>query len=95
MADVTIYHNPNCSTSKHAVKVAEELGVDADIVIYQKNPPDAETWLREATQHKGTWWDDYVEWLGERSGAEKPARKRLGGKGYKPLDPAPGTYVLA
>ena len=27
-------------------------------------------------------------------GAEKPARKRLGGKGYKPLDPAPGTYVL-
>ena len=25
---------------------------------------------------------------------EKPARKRLGGKGYKPLDPAPGTYVL-
>ncbi len=46
MADVTIYHNPNCSTSKHAVKVAEELGVDADIVIYQKNPPDAAT-LRE------------------------------------------------
>ena len=43
MADVTIYHNPNCSTSKHAVKVAEELGVDADIVIYQKTPPDAAT----------------------------------------------------
>ena len=25
---------------------------------------------------------------------EKPARKRLGGKGFKPLDPAPGIYVL-
>ena len=36
-----------------------------------------------------------MAWLGERSGAEKPARKRLGGKGFKPLDPAPGTYVLA
>ena len=35
-----------------------------------------------------------MAWLGERSGAEKPARKRLGGKGFKPLDPAPGTYVL-
>jgi arsenate reductase len=41
MADVTIYHNPNCSTSKHAVKVAEDMGVDADVVIYQKTPPDA------------------------------------------------------
>jgi arsenate reductase len=46
MADVRIYHNPNCSTSKHAVKVAEDLGVDADIVIYQKTPPDEAT-LRE------------------------------------------------
>jgi len=43
MEKITIYHNPNCSTSKHAVKVAEELGVDADIVIYQKTPPDAAT----------------------------------------------------
>ena len=27
MADVTIFHNPNCSTSRHAVEVAAELGV--------------------------------------------------------------------
>jgi len=46
MADVTIYHNPNCTSSKHAVEIAEELGVDADVVIYRKNPPDAKT-LRE------------------------------------------------
>lgn len=30
MADVTILHNPNCSTSRHAVDVAEELGVPVD-----------------------------------------------------------------
>lgn len=29
MADVTIFHNPNCTTSKYAVGVAAELGVDA------------------------------------------------------------------
>ncbi len=46
MADVTIYHNPDCSTSRHAVTVAEELGVDADIVVYRKTPPD-ETTLRD------------------------------------------------
>lgn len=28
MADVVIFHNPNCSTSKHAVTVANDLGVE-------------------------------------------------------------------
>ena len=40
---VTIYHNPNCGSSNNAVKVAEELGVDADIVLYLKTPPDGAT----------------------------------------------------
>jgi polyhydroxyalkanoate synthase len=83
------------STSGHIASLVNPPGNEkASYQVNEENPPEAETWLREATQHKGTWWDDYVAWLGERSGAEKPARKRLGGKGYKPLDPAPGTYVL-
>jgi arsenate reductase len=40
---VTIYHNPKCSTSVHAVGVATELGVDADVVQYLKQPLDAGT----------------------------------------------------
>ena len=43
MAQITIYHNPNCSTSVHAVTTAKEMGVDADIVLYLKTPPDAAT----------------------------------------------------
>lgn len=43
MAQVTIYHNPNCSTSKHALAVAEELGVDVDVVQYLQQPLDAAT----------------------------------------------------
>ena len=34
MSEVQIYHNPNCSTSKHAVNVADELGVDYDVIKY-------------------------------------------------------------
>ena len=43
MADVVIYHNPNCSTSRHAVEVADELGVDYDVVKYmlKAERPDA------------------------------------------------------
>jgi arsenate reductase len=31
---VTIFHNPNCSTSKYAVGVAEEMGVEHELVKY-------------------------------------------------------------
>jgi polyhydroxyalkanoate synthase len=83
------------STSGHIAALVNPPGNEkASYQVNGSNPPEAEAWLRGATTHKGTWWDDYVAWLGERSGAEKPARKRLGGKGFKPLDPAPGTYVL-
>jgi arsenate reductase len=43
MAPVTIFHNPHCRSSCNAVEIAEELGVEADIVLYLKTPPDAET----------------------------------------------------
>jgi poly(3-hydroxyalkanoate) synthetase len=57
------------------------------------NPADAEEWLKTATQQPGSWWDDWVAWLSERSGGERDAPAELGGAGYEPLDQAPGTYV--
>ena len=32
MADVVIFHNPNCSTSKHAVAVANDQALNAALV---------------------------------------------------------------
>ena len=40
MARVTIYHNPNCSSSRPAVEVAAELGTDVEVVQYLKHPLD-------------------------------------------------------
>jgi arsenate reductase len=40
-SSVTIYHNPNCNSSKNAVAIAQELGVDATIVNYRAHPPTA------------------------------------------------------
>lgn len=34
MSQVTIFHNPGCSTSKYAVEIAEESGVDYRVVKY-------------------------------------------------------------
>jgi arsenate reductase (glutaredoxin) len=43
MAEVTIYHNPRCTKSRQAMQVADELGVEVDVVRYLETPPDAAT----------------------------------------------------
>ena len=47
----------------------------------RSNPADAAEWLESASKVKGSWWDDYVDWLAERTGPErnKPTPDRLGG----------------
>jgi arsenate reductase len=40
MADVTLYHNPKCSTSNHALGVVQDLGTDVEVVQYLKTPPN-------------------------------------------------------
>src|SRR3954451_5966756 len=49
MAEVTIYHNPSCSTSKTVLAMAQDAGVDVEVVQYLKTPPSRErlTWLVE------------------------------------------------
>ncbi len=46
MSDITLLHNPSCSTSRHAKDVIAEAGVDAEVVQYLKQPLD-EAALRE------------------------------------------------
>jgi arsenate reductase len=38
--DVTILHNKNCSTSRHAMDAIAEQGVEAEVVDYLKTPLD-------------------------------------------------------
>ena len=39
----TIYHNPRCSTSRNALQLLEEAGLQPTIVEYLKNPPSRQT----------------------------------------------------
>ncbi|HYB37590.1 MAG TPA: alpha/beta fold hydrolase [Mycobacterium sp.] len=64
---------------------------------YRTGPVDAEDpeqWLDTAEKLGDSWWPDYVGWLAERSGPEIDAPKTLGGEGFPPLGPAPGSYVM-
>ncbi len=39
MADVTIFHNPRCTKSRQAMEVLDDAGVEAEVVLYLKEPP--------------------------------------------------------
>jgi polyhydroxyalkanoate synthase len=55
-------------------------------------PEDADDWLGAAKQHEGSWWTDWLAWLGAYNGPQVQAR--VPGKGkLKVIEPAPGSYV--
>ncbi|HEX4208841.1 MAG TPA: alpha/beta fold hydrolase, partial [Candidatus Binataceae bacterium] len=54
---------------------------------------NADDWLASATEHKGSWWDNWLEWLKQRSGAMRPAPNQMGNADYPMIEPAPGVYV--
>jgi polyhydroxyalkanoate synthase len=49
-------------------------------------------WLKNAQEHKGSWWPDWREWL-ENLDAEKVSARAVGSPGIPPLEDAPGSYV--
>jgi polyhydroxyalkanoate synthase subunit PhaC len=52
----------------------------------------AEEWLQNATEHEGSWWENWTNWLEPRSG-EKVDPPGVGSVQYPPIEDAPGTYV--
>ncbi|HTJ09822.1 MAG TPA: alpha/beta fold hydrolase [Candidatus Binataceae bacterium] len=55
---------------------------------------DPETWVKGATEQKGSWWDHWLGWLDKRSGDKREAPASLGSLRFPPLEPAPGKYVM-
>jgi polyhydroxyalkanoate synthase len=51
-----------------------------------------ERWLGKATEHPGSWWPDWLDWLKTLDSEEVPAREPGGGK-LAPIEDAPGSYV--
>jgi polyhydroxyalkanoate synthase len=52
---------------------------------------ELEDWLAGATEHPGSWWPYWHEWIEKQDARRVSARKP--GKRLKPLGEAPGTYV--
>lgn len=51
-----------------------------------------ESWLKTATEHEGSWWPDWADWITTRSGDKVSAPVPGDGK-LEVLEDAPGSYV--
>jgi arsenate reductase len=62
--DVTIYHNPDCGTSRNTLDLIRHGGIEPDVIEYLKEPPSREKLammiteagltVRQAIREKGT-----------------------------------------
>lgn len=50
MADITIYHNPQCSTSRNTLALIRNSGAQPEVVEYINTPPSRETLVQLAAQ---------------------------------------------
>jgi polyhydroxyalkanoate synthase len=82
------------STSGHIASLVNPPGnPKSTFQVAESTPDDPKAWLGAAETVQGSWWPDFMTWLGERSGDEIPAPTSLGG-GLEVLAEAPGTYVF-
>ncbi len=42
MTEITIYHNPNCGTSRNVLAMIRERGIEPVVIEYLKTPPSRE-----------------------------------------------------
>ena len=84
----------------HNAGVVNEPGHHGRIYQIADKPADTPyvdpvIWQREVPEREGSWWLEWDIWLKEHSSGEtSPPTMGAAAKGYKPLDDAPGQYVL-
>ncbi len=66
----------------------------ASYFVNERYPADPGQWQAGVQQRAGSWWEDWRDWLGQRSGEQKAAAGALGNEQYQPGIPAPGSYVF-
>ncbi|MEB0056781.1 arsenate reductase (glutaredoxin) [Variovorax sp. LG9.2] len=68
MTHITIYHNPDCGTSRNVLALIRNSGEEPEVIEYLTNPPDRATLdqllaamdmpVRDVLRQKGTPYDD-------------------------------------
>jgi polyhydroxyalkanoate synthase subunit PhaC len=57
-------------------------------------PEDSDAWFGGATEHPGSWWPTWTQWLDGYAGKKVKPKATLGSVDFPVIEPAPGRYVL-
>jgi polyhydroxyalkanoate synthase subunit PhaC len=98
-------YNPACtfggktrfilSSSGHIQSLINPPGnPKAKFFLNSELPAEPDAWLANAKTEKDSWWENWREWLADRSGERRAALAAPGNERYALLADAPGTYVI-
>ncbi|MDQ2981518.1 MAG: alpha/beta fold hydrolase [Actinomycetota bacterium] len=82
------------SSSGHIAGIVNPPNPKSRHWTLDEHPPDADDWVASASEHEGSWWEDWAAWIELRAG-ERRSPPPLGSQSYPALAEAPGSYVHA
>ncbi len=80
------------SSSGHVAGIVNPPSPKARYWTNDATPPDPDAWLAAATEHQGSWWQDWAEWA-ERRGGQRRRLPSMASAQHPALADAPGVYV--
>ena len=80
------------SSAGHIAGIVNPPGPKRIHWINEALAPSPDEWLGGATQHAGSWWEDWAGWIGRRAGRRRRP-PGMGSADHPALGPAPGTYI--
>jgi len=57
-------------------------------------PATPEQWFESATQHPGSWWEDWQAWMDRQNAGAKVVARTPGDAALKVIEDAPGRYAM-
>jgi poly[(R)-3-hydroxyalkanoate] polymerase subunit PhaC len=80
------------SSSGHIAGIVNPPNPKSRHWTFDELPPDPDDWVASASEHEGSWWEDWAPWIEARAGERQPPPP-LGSESYPAVVEAPGSYV--
>jgi polyhydroxyalkanoate synthase len=80
------------SSSGHIAGIVNPPNPKSRYWTRDEHPPDPDDWVATASEHEGSWWEDWAAWIEARAG-ERQSPPPLGSQSYPTIAHAPGSYV--